>query len=175
MGRGGLAATRVAVQVHVPEPAASGPVSSVITDAKVMTSHRRAKTLVVASLVGVSQTELAEATGVGQSYVARWVSSQSDALPNLGHLVSEGGPWAATVARLILAEVETVDATKGVASVEAKILGLLEAVAPLFRALSLLRQRGDLTPADRALVLRALGEIMALGAQLQLSLARGGQ
>ena len=99
------AALRVA---HVPQSADSGPVSSGVTDESFTppTSRLRSKRLVDVSLAGRSQTEVGEAAGVSQQVVARWRSPQSDALPNVGHLVSEGGTWAATLTRLLLVEVD---------------------------------------------------------------------
>ena len=141
------AALRVA---HVPDPADSGPVSSGVADTFSTpvpgTSRTRAKHLVVRSFLGRSQTAVASDAGVAQQVAARWCSPQSDALPNVGHLVSEGGSWAATVARLLLAEIEPVRPV-ALSAVQAAELALqvLEASNALLRFVAA-STHGRLTP-----------------------------
>jgi len=176
----GAAALQVA---HVPHSADSGPVSSGVADRLFTpvagTSRSRAKHLVGRSFAGRSQTTVAEAAGVAQQVVARWCSPQSDALPNLGHLVTEGGSWAATVARLLLVEVEGHQPTAAVTPLMAAelMLQILEATQPLLRYVSASTQ-GRLTPDLTAEAARAVANVLRLTGDLHpglLTLAREGR
>lgn len=97
------AALRVA---HVPHPTASGPVSAVVTRQVSTTPRARAARLVSAALVGTSQAAVGDRAGVSKQRVGQWADEDHDASPNAGHILTEGGTWAVTFSRLLLAEVE---------------------------------------------------------------------
>lgn len=171
------AAVAVAV-AHVPQPTGSGPVSAVVTRQISTTPRARSARLVSAALVGTSQAAVGDRAGVSKQRVGQWADEDHDASPNLTHLLTEGGSWAAAVLRL--ASVEVAPARQAVATPMAAAevaLQILEATEALLRYVSA-STRGRLTPELTADAAKATAAIHRLAADLHpglLTLAREGR
>ena len=163
---------------HVPHAASSGPVSAVVARQISTTPRARSARLVSLALVGTSQAAVGDRCGVGKQRVGQWADEDHDASPNLTHLLTERGGWAATLLRLASAEVAPVRPVVLSAAQAAELaLQVLEASNALLRFVAA-STHGRLTPELALDAAKASLQIHRLAGDLHpglLTLAREGR